>query len=178
VSIFFRATPPLRMASIQVHNVALQQNPDRYTADFNFHIRFNALEDIPDDLNWKLVYVGSSESEKYDQVLEDVVVGPIFRGPNEFVLTAPAPDHTRIPPGDVLGPTVIILLCEYQEQEFIRVGYYVNNDYEEEAMRESPPERVQIERVLRNVLTDAPRVTTHTIDWQRGQHDAPAPLAF
>jgi len=41
------ATPPLRMASIQVHNVALQQNPDRYTADFNFHIRFDALEDIP-----------------------------------------------------------------------------------------------------------------------------------
>jgi len=35
------------MASIQVHNVALQQNPDRYTADFNFHIRFDALEDIP-----------------------------------------------------------------------------------------------------------------------------------
>lgn len=46
---------------------------------------------ISDDLNWKLVYVGSSESEKYDQVLEDVVVGPIFRGPNEFVLNAPCP---------------------------------------------------------------------------------------
>ena len=85
--------------------------------------------------------MGSSESEKYDQILEDVVVGPIYRGPNEFVLNAPCPD-TKIPPGDILGDTVILLICEYQEQEFIRVGYYVNNDYDDEELRDSAPEKV------------------------------------
>ena len=34
------------MASIQVQNVVLQHNPARYTDDFNFHIRFEAIEDI------------------------------------------------------------------------------------------------------------------------------------
>ena len=31
-------------------------------------------------------------------------------------------------------------------QEFIRVGYYVNNEYWEEQLRENPPERPIIER--------------------------------
>lgn len=156
------------MASVQVSNVVLQQNPAKYTDDFNFHIRFEAVEDISDDLNWKLVYVGSSESEKYDQVLEDVVVGPVFRGPNEFVLNAPCPDHTKMKPEDVLGVTVILLICEYKDQEFIRVGYYVNNDYDDEELRDNAPERVQIDKVMRNVLVEQPRVTTHTIDWHKG----------
>ena len=54
-----------------------------------------------------------------------------------------------------------------QEQEFIRVGYYVNNDYEEEELRDNPPEKIQIDKVMRNVLTEQPRVTTHTIDWHK-----------
>lgn len=155
------------MASVQVTNVYLMQNPARYTDEFNFYIRFDAIEDLQDDLNWKLVYVGSSESEHYDQVLEDVVVGPIARGPNEFVLNAPAPDHTKIPVQDVLGVTVILLICTYKNQEFIRVGYYVNNDYENEETRENPPEKLVPELVMRNVLTDEPRVTTHSINWYR-----------
>ncbi len=31
-------------------------------------------------------------------------------------------------------------------QEFIRVGYYINNEYWEEELRETPPERPIIER--------------------------------
>lgn len=38
------------------------------------------------DLQWKLVYVGSAESEKFDQVLDDVEVGPVKRGKYKFVL--------------------------------------------------------------------------------------------
>jgi hypothetical protein len=32
------------------------------------------------DLEWKLIYVGSAEDEKYDQVLESVLVGPVNVG--------------------------------------------------------------------------------------------------
>jgi histone chaperone ASF1 len=125
-----------------------------------------AIEELREDLDWKLVYVGSSESEKYDQILEDVLVGPIAVGPNEFVLTASPPDFSKIPPEHLLGVTVILLICTYKEQEFIRVGYYVNNDYESEQDRENPPEKIQIEKVMRNVLVEQPRVTTHSIDWR------------
>eukprot|EP01004_Peranema_trichophorum_P010063 NODE_8817_length_643_cov_39.111538_g8192_i0.p1 GENE.NODE_8817_length_643_cov_39.111538_g8192_i0~~NODE_8817_length_643_cov_39.111538_g8192_i0.p1 ORF type:complete len:154 (+),score=27.85 NODE_8817_length_643_cov_39.111538_g8192_i0:62-523(+) len=152
------------MASVQVTNVELMKNPAKYTDDFNFYIRFDAFEELH-ELNWKLVYVGSSDSEKYDQVLEDVVVGPVARGPNEFVLTAPCPDHTTIPSEHLLGVTVILLICSYRDAEFIRVGYYVNNDYATEEERENPPEKVVIENVMRNVLVEQPRVTTRTINW-------------
>jgi len=37
------------------------------------------------DLEWKLIYVGSAESEKYDQVLDSVLVGPVYPGQYRFV---------------------------------------------------------------------------------------------
>ena len=37
------------------------------------------------DLEWKLTYVGSAESEKYDQVLDSVLVGPVAAGQFRFV---------------------------------------------------------------------------------------------
>lgn len=37
------------------------------------------------DLEWKLIYVGSAEDEKYDQVLESVLVGPVNVGHYRFV---------------------------------------------------------------------------------------------
>jgi len=37
------------------------------------------------DLEWKLIYVGSAEDEKYDQVLESVLVGPVNVGNYRFV---------------------------------------------------------------------------------------------
>ena len=55
--------------------------------------------------------------------------------------------------------TVILLTCAYNGQEFIRVGYYVNNEYADEALREAPPATVDIERVARNILAEKPRVT-------------------
>jgi len=37
------------------------------------------------DLEWKIIYVGSAESEEYDQTLDTVVVGPIIAGRHMFV---------------------------------------------------------------------------------------------
>lgn len=50
-------------------------------------------------------------------------------------------------------------------QEFIRVGYYVNNDYDDEQLREEPPPKVQIDRIQRNILADKPRVTKFPINF-------------
>ena len=37
------------------------------------------------DLEWKIIYVGSAESEDYDQTLDTVVVGPVIAGRHMFV---------------------------------------------------------------------------------------------
>lgn len=81
------------------------------------------------DLEWKVLYVSSAEDAEQDQVLEEVMVGPVPVGINKFVLQADAPDPSRIPEEDIIGVTVILITCSYREQEFVRVGYYVNNEY-------------------------------------------------
>lgn len=47
----------------------------------------------------------------------------------------------------------------------MRVGYYVNNDYDEEKLKEEPPQKVIIDKVQRNILTDKPRVTKFPINF-------------
>ena len=53
----------------------------------------------------------------------------------------------------------MLLSCLYNDKEFVRVGYYVNNEYIDEAMRENPPEEVMIDQLQRNILADKPKVT-------------------
>ncbi|KAJ7406384.1 hypothetical protein WISP_134201 [Willisornis vidua] len=91
------------------------------------------------DLEWKIIYVGSAESEEYDQVLDSVLVGPVPAGRHMFVFQADAPNPGLIPDADAVGVTVVLITCTYRGQEFIRVGYYVNNEYTETELRENPP---------------------------------------
>src|SRR5437868_1949428 len=46
-------------------------------------------------------------------------------------LQTPPPDPARIPDDDLLGATVVMITCSYKSQEFIRVGYWINNTYGE-----------------------------------------------
>lgn len=122
------------------------------------------------DLEWKLTYVGSAHTEKYDQLLDTVYVGPVAPGQYRFVFQADPPDFTRIPSDDIVGVTIILLTCSYRGQEFIRVGYYVNNEYADEALREEPPATPQIDKLLRNILADKPRVTRFPISWDNKEN--------
>ena len=120
-------------------------------------------------MEWKLTYVGSAEDDAHDQVLDTVLVGPVGVGSYKFVFQADPPDATKIPQSDVLGVTVLLLTCSYDGTEFIRVGYYVNNEYADEALREDPPATVRLDRVVRNILAEKPRVTRFPCEF-----DAPA----
>uniref|UniRef100_A0A0E0FRC4 Uncharacterized protein n=1 Tax=Oryza nivara TaxID=4536 RepID=A0A0E0FRC4_ORYNI len=117
------------------------------------------------DLEWKLIYVGSAEDENYDQLLESVLVGPANVGTYRFVLQADPPDPSKIRKEDIIGVIVLLLTCSYMGQEFIRVGYYVNNDNDDEQLREEPPAKLLIDRVQRNILADKPSVTKFPINF-------------
>lgn len=49
-----------------------------------------ALLPRPPDLQWKIIYVGSAESEEFDQVLDSVLVGPVPAGRHMFVFQVSA----------------------------------------------------------------------------------------
>jgi len=60
---------------------------------------------------------------------------------------------------------VLLLTCSYNGKEFIRIGYYVNVDYEDQETRDDPPETPDVGRLVRNILADKPRVTKFSISW-------------
>jgi histone chaperone ASF1 len=64
-----------------------------------------------------------------------------------------------LPKQDIVGVTAILLTCSYNKQEFFRVGYYVNNYYEEPELIENPPAEPDISRLTRHILVEKPRVT-------------------
>lgn len=45
-----------------------------------------------------------------------------------------SPDPATIPTTDLVGVTVTLITCCYKQKEFIRVGYYVNNEHTDPAI--------------------------------------------
>lgn len=113
-----------------------------------------------------MIYVGSAESEEHDQILDSVYVGPIPEGKHMFVFQADPPNVARIPENDAIGVTVVLLTCSYRSQEFIRVGYFINNEYTDQELKENPPSPPQFDKVVRNILASEPRVTRFKINWE------------
>ena len=121
-----------------------------------------------------MIYVGCAEDNNFDQELENVMVGPVPVGINKFVLQAPAPSIDNIPNEDLIGVTVILVTCSFMEKEFVRIGYYVNNEYSEPYEEGNLPNPIEINKLYRNILADQPRVTRFAIDWTGGN----APLGM
>ena len=162
-------------------------NPTCFTNPFQFEITFECLQELDDDLEWKVLYVGSAQDAAKDQILDEILVGPVPVGVNKFVLQADAPDPSQLAQDDLLGVTVVLVTCSYKEREFVRVGYYVNNEYHDpnapphqaqatatvadgshpDAPPAPPPipNPVPLERIQRQILADKPRVTKFPISW-------------
>lgn len=153
------------MAKVQVVNVEVLDNPSPFFNPFQFQITFDCIENLCDDLEWKIIYVGSAESDEFDQELDSVLVGPIPAGRHKFVFQAEPPKPEKIPLQDAVGVTVVIITCTYHSKEFVRIGYFVNNEYEDPEMREEPPEKPEFTKLTRNILDSKPRVTRFKINW-------------
>jgi histone chaperone ASF1 len=161
------------MSVVSLLGVKIVNNPAPFLSPYEFEITFECLEQLQKDLEWKLTYVGSATSSEHDQELDSLLVGPIPVGVNKFIFEADPPDLKRIPPSEILGVTVILLTCSYDGREFVRVGYYVNNEYDSEEQNQDPPAKPVIERIRRNVLAEKPRVTRFAIKWD-SEESAPA----
>jgi len=163
------------MSVVSLLGVNVLNNPAKFGDPYEFEITFECLESLQKDLEWKLTYVGSATSDEHDQELDSLLVGPIPVGVNKFLFQADPPDTKRIPDAEILGVTVILLTCAYDGREFVRVGYYVNNEYDSDELNADPPAKPILDRVRRNVLAEKPRVTRFAIKWDS---DASAPAEY
>lgn len=95
------------MAKVQLSNVVVLDNPSPFLNPFQFELTFECIEDLNEgifikiitnkytilflhltfflDLEWKMIYVGSAESEEHDQILDTIYVGPVPEGRHMFV---------------------------------------------------------------------------------------------
>ncbi|BGP43287.1 Histone chaperone asf1 [Rhodotorula kratochvilovae] len=169
------------MSIINISDVTVLNNPGKFTDPYLFKITFECMAPLQDDLEWKLTYVGSAESDSFDQELDTCMVGPVPVGVNSFEFEAAAPLPSRIPASDLIGVTVILLTCAYNDAEFVRIGYYVNTEYGDPALKAqhdasleegaeekgltAPDPTQHIDGLVRNVLADKPRVTKFNIQW-------------
>ncbi|AFZ79865.1 hypothetical protein BEWA_027140 [Theileria equi strain WA] len=67
-------------------------------------------------------------------------------------------------PNCILGMQAVLITASYCEQEFIRIGYYTNNTYDDETLRENPPDEPNFDKMVRCII-DQPRVTRFPIRW-------------
>ncbi|RWW29614.1 hypothetical protein GW17_00005853 [Ensete ventricosum] len=171
------------MSAVNITNVTVLDNPTAFLSPFQFEISYECLIPLEDEIGRRR----SIEDKSIPRaVLAHASLPPSPTGHSQAVTTlacgSPAsrhrpclrifsrarrhpPDPTKIREEDIIGVTVLLLTCSYLGQEFLRVGYYVNNDYDDEQLREEPPPRVSVDRVQRNILADKPRVTKFPISF-------------
>lgn len=183
---------PLPTHPLTLHqNVEFLNNPARFLDPYKFRVTFECIAPLkdgewaaqdsprapadphgaPPDLEWRLIYVASPGNEELDQELDDCLVGPVPVGVNAFDFEGIPPDPSKIPPEDVLGVAALILTGSYKDQEFVRVGYYQNTEYDNEEMKETPPSKIVFERLVRD-MNNKPRVTRFQIKWSVVRSDA------
>ncbi|KAG9310871.1 ASF1 like histone chaperone-domain-containing protein [Chiua virens] len=165
VTIRVRCSKPSPPKRLTVHqNVEFLNNPARFLDPYRFRVTFECIAPLKDDLEWRLIYVSSPGNEELDQELDDCLVGPVPVGVNSFEFEGVPPDPSKIPPEDVLGVAALILTGSYKDQEFVRVGYYQNTEYDNEEMMRDPPQKIMFERLTRE-MNNNPRVTRFQIKW-------------
>lgn len=162
------------MAKVVVQDIAVLGNEGAsFTDPFKFEITFECTDALQHDIEWKIIYVGSAETEDKDQELESIMVGPVPVGTCKFVFEAEPPKWDVLPENEIRGVTVVLITCSYNQAEFIRIGYYLNNDYRDPALREEPPDQITAAEMVpllqREILADKPRVTRYTIGWDEEQ---------
>jgi len=155
------------MSLLSITGVEVSKPVDNFLEPISFRISFNCMEELPGELEWNLVYVGSPESAEYDQMIDSVMIDTgIPAGNHEFdFVTEKGVDPKLIQDGHLMGVTVIILNASYEKQEFVRVGYYVNVGYDIPEMNENLPAQVQFDHLKREILASEPRVTRFKINW-------------
>jgi histone chaperone ASF1 len=85
------------MRLVNVTNVIVENPESSFLSSIKLNITFECMREMPDSIDWKLIYIGSAKDEKYDQVLDEFEMGPLSPGVMQFNIEADPPKHHLIP---------------------------------------------------------------------------------
>jgi len=157
------------MSQVNVINVIAHNPKAPFLTPLSFEIFFEALQPLRHTLTWRVVYIGLASDSSQDQILEEAEMDSIQPGQMKFVFEGQPPNTSIIKDSDIVSVTGVLVTCSYANQEFFRVGYYVNNYYEDPELAENPPEKADILKLTRHILVEKPRVTKFQIQWEDAQ---------
>lgn len=123
------------MSRVQITSVGnIANNPCPISEGFHLKVSFYCFQPLNTDLEFKLMYsyCNPVTNNVEEQELDNMFVGQVNVGPNQFVLQTNPPDYNQIHVTELLDTSVLLLSCCYVSQEFATVGFYVRNGYLEE----------------------------------------------
>jgi histone chaperone ASF1 len=82
-----------------------------------------------------------------------------------MILKIKPPKYLEIPLEEIIGLTIILLKFWYKKKEFIRLGYFINNELNEEGAMELTKNKktLSLNHIIRKILIDQPRITYYPI---------------
>jgi histone chaperone ASF1 len=152
------------MNLIEILSVKIKNNFSTIDNSFIFEIYYEVKKIFAQDFEIKIIYVISPLDEKKDQELDVFFIAAKKLGKFKMTLNIRPPDYNNINFEDIIGNTIILMKFCYKNKEFIRLGYFINNQVKEEGdklIKEKifPP----LNFILRIILWDQPRITYFAI---------------
>merc|ERR1711953_167267 len=95
----------------------------------SFQITIQSQLNTPSDLTFEIIYIGNPHSDIHDQILGEMVVGPLSSGIFKFDVECDPIVISKIPTSALFGVTSILIRGIHNENQFCRAGYFVNVSY-------------------------------------------------
>ena len=160
------------MSLINIQNVVCMQNIQQLNDILSFKIRFDCLENINQEIEWKVTFISDPSDNKQDQILDQFVMGPLQKGTMEFQIQVDSPNYSKV--SQILEVSGLTISCSFYDQVFFICGYYVNHYIQDEQYRQWYEEQVQngvqvgldLQKVVRHIDSQNPRVTNCKIEWE------------
>ena len=149
----------------RITNILINDNPEPFKSKINLEIHYESHQNFQTPINFKVIYIGSIESSKHDQILISLEKEKMKKGEDKLFLTIDPPKKNLIPSlEDLLGMSALMISCSFKNNEFFRCSYYVRNDYmdNEEIINEN---NFDINKVFRCFYTVKPKIIVNDIDW-------------
>lgn len=158
---------------IKVCKVEVLENPSNFLQPFQFKITFTADEDLKnDEYEWKIVYVGSAESKDFDQILLSESLGFYSKGQHDLILHSASVDPDKIPKGELLAPSIVLLVGYHNHKQFFQVGYLVVKEYLDD---EEPDVITEFDKLQKTIVEDFSRIISDA-DGSSNEEDESATL--
>ena len=161
------------MGYLNITNIEFKQGNGSIRESLLLEVKFDCLKDINNEICWRLIYVADPDEDKHDQILDEIFMDKLEYGVNNFDWEVSPPDYSKLSnPYDVFDTTILMVIVLIEGREFFRCSYLVTHEYDNEEMRDNPPDQIDLDKLVRKIKTDNPVITIKEIAWEELKNHA------